>query len=137
MIGEEIAAAGQRLIGWRRVPIEPDRADLGYASKASMPHMEQLFVGAVTARGDDFERKLYVIRKHSTHRLRNDARESLFYACSLSSKVIVYKGMLTPNQIFPFFPDLRDPRYETHLAMVHSRFRPTPCRRGTGLNPTG
>ena len=122
VIGEEIAAAGQRLIGWRRVPIEPDRADLGYASKASMPHMEQLFVGAVTARGDDFERKLYVIRKHSTHRLRNDAGESLFYACSLSSKVIVYKGMLTPNQLFPFFPDLRDPRYETHLAMVHSRF---------------
>ncbi len=46
----------------------------------------------------------------------------MFYICSLSTKVIIYKGMLTPAQVMPYFPDLCDPDFETHLAMVHSRF---------------
>ncbi|MCZ6711531.1 MAG: glutamate synthase large subunit, partial [Gammaproteobacteria bacterium] len=63
--------------------------------------------------------------KHCTHQLRGDtdlAERQLFYVCSLSTKVIIYKGMLTPGQIFPFYPDLGDTDYESHLAMIHSRF---------------
>src|SRR5690606_40225894 len=72
-----------------------------------------------------FERALYVIRKRFTHKLRGDSSLSeakLLYACSLSTKVIVYKGMLTPGQLFPFYKDLTNPACETHMAMVHSRF---------------
>ncbi|MGK0224955.1 MAG: glutamate synthase (NADPH/NADH) large chain, partial [Limisphaerales bacterium] len=122
----EISAAGQRLIGWRTLPIDPDAADIGNAARAAMPHFEQLFIAAAEGvTGDDFERKLYIIRKHTTHLLRGDEtlqQRQLFYVCSLSTKVIVFKGMLTPNQLFPFFKDLQDPGYESHLAMVHSRF---------------
>ena len=74
---------------------------------------------------EEFERKLYLIRKQFSHNLRTNKKlkqANLLFACSLSSKVIVYKGMLTPSQLFPFFPDLEHKGFETHLAMVHSRF---------------
>src|SRR5690606_23591452 len=70
-------------------------------------------------------RQLYVIRKRASHALRNSptlTQAKLFYIASLSTKVIVYKGQLTPEQLFPYFPDLADPDFESHLAMVHSRF---------------
>ena len=125
VIAEEVAAAGQELLGWREVPHRPDAADIGNAARAAMPAMEQLFIGSRGAEGDALERKLYLIRKAATHRLRGDSalteRQLLFFV-SLSAKVIVYKGMLTPHQLFPFYPDLADPDYESHLAMVHSRF---------------
>jgi glutamate synthase (NADPH) large chain len=125
VLEEEIAAVGQTLLGWRPLPVDPDGADIGNAARAAMPHFEQLFIGAQGVSGDDFERKLYLIRKHGTHRLRGDeslAQRQAFYVCSLSTKVIVYKGMLTPEQVFPFYPDLLDHEFESHLAMVHSRF---------------
>jgi len=123
---KQITAFGQRLIGWRILPTDPNLADIGHAARAAMPHFEQLFIGAADGiSGDDFERKLYLIRKHTTHILRGDeslTQRKLLYVCSLSSKVIIFKGMLTPNQLFPFFPELNDEAYESHLAMVHSRF---------------
>ena len=125
VLEEEIAAAGQRLLGWRSLPVHPDGAGIGKAARAAMPYFAQLFIGAEGVEGDEFERKLYVIRKHGTHRLRGDeslAQRKHFYICSLSTKVIVYKGMLTPDQVFPFYPDLEDEDFESHLAMVHSRF---------------
>ena len=126
VIEDEIIAAGQTLIGWRALPTNADGADIGKAARSKMPHFEQLFIG----RGDDrdaqaFERTLYIIRKLSTHRLRGDkslTQNHLFYVCSLSANVIIYKGMLTPEQLFPFYSDLQNPLYESHLAMVHSRF---------------
>ncbi len=124
-IAEEVDAAGQRLLGWRTLPVRPDAAGIGQAARACMPAMEQLFIGANGVEGDAFERKLYGIRKAATHRLRTDetlAERLLLFFPSLSAKVIVYKGMLTPHQLFPFYPDLRDVDYESHLAMVHSRF---------------
>jgi len=121
-----IVEAGQRLIGWRELPIEPDRADIGTAARAAMPAMEQILIASDEGlERDALERKLYLIRKHATQQLRSNedlVERSLFYVCSLSTKVIVYKGMLTPHQLFDFFPDLADNDYETHLAMVHSRF---------------
>jgi len=122
---EQIAAAGQTFLGWRVLPTDPENADIGNAARAAMPHFEQLFIGADGISGDEFERKLYLIRKHSTHLLRNDetlAERKMLYVCSLSSKVIIYKGMLTPDQLFPFYRDLQNEAYESHLAMVHSRF---------------
>ncbi len=120
-----IAEEGQEFLTWREVPIDPKGADVGPAAAACMPVIEQLFVGAESAEGEAFERKLYVIRRRLTETLRRDSglkQASMLYVCSLSTKVIVYKGMLTPSQLFPFYRDLADTAYETHLAMVHSRF---------------
>jgi glutamate synthase (NADPH) large chain len=125
-IGKIIAEEGQQLLGWRDVSIDPDGADVGPAARMAQPFISQLFIAAADGLAhDEFERVIYIIRKRFTHLLRND--ESLterkqLYACSLSTKVIVYKGMLTPGQLFPFYKDLTDTDFETHLAMVHSRF---------------
>ena len=126
VIDEIIVEEGQILIGWRDVPTDPLAADIGPAALRAQPTIKQLFIEAAGNQSkQEFERKLYVIRKRFSKKLRanNELKESkLLYACSLSSKIIVYKGMLTPGQVFPFFPDLTDPTFQTHLAMVHSRF---------------
>ncbi len=121
-----IADQGQRLVGWRRVPTDAKLADVGPTALASEPVIEQLFVAAAPGlQGDAFERELYIIRKTASHALRGSEKLKhalQFYICSLSTKVIIYKGMLTSGQVLPYFPDLTDVDYETHLAMVHSRF---------------
>ncbi len=126
IINEIIAEEGQHLLSWRTVPVDAEGADVGPAARMAQPEIEQLFIGAEDGLDrETFERRLYVIRKRFTHRLRGDASLSeakLLYACSLSTKVMVYKGMLTPGQLFPFYLDLTNPGFETHLAMVHSRF---------------
>ncbi|MBM4001129.1 MAG: glutamate synthase large subunit [Planctomycetes bacterium] len=137
---------GQRVVGWRKVPQCADIADIGPTARRSEPFMEHLIVAAgVDERGgplvgDAFERRLYLIRKRASHRLRSCERLSqakLFYVCSLSTKVMIYKGMLTPDQVRPYYPDLTDTSYTSHLAMIHSRFstntfpswdRAQPCR---------
>ncbi len=121
-----IAEQGQKLVGWRPVPTSADAADIGPSARATEPVMEQLFVAASNGlEGEDFERQLYLIRKQASDLLRTDTglkQAKLFYICSLSTKVIVYKGQLTPDQLLPYFPDLTDKDYTSHLAMVHSRF---------------
>ncbi|MGB5811832.1 MAG: glutamate synthase large subunit [Polyangiales bacterium] len=121
-----IEAQGQRLLGWRVVPTDAQGADLGPTALASMPRIEQLFIGAADGLDQGaFERQLYTIRKSAASPLRasRDLEQALMlYACSLSSKTIIYKGMLACEQVVPFYPDLTEPDYETHLAMVHSRF---------------
>jgi len=126
MVEKIIAEQGQRLVGWRKVPTEPDLADVGPSARRTEPCIEQLFIAAGDdLQGDAFERQLYLIRKCASHRLRGD--ESLqqrkrFYICSLSTKVMIYKGMLRTLQLLTYYPDLTDTDYTTHLAMVHSRF---------------
>jgi glutamate synthase (NADPH/NADH) large chain len=126
VVNQIIAAQGQKLVGWRQVPAETEKADIGPTARAGQPHIEQLIVAAGKGlSGDAFERRLYLIRKQASHRLRGDAtlkQAQMFYVCSLSTKVIIYKGMLTTDQLFKFFPDLAAPDYTSHLAMVHSRF---------------
>ena len=125
-INNIIQEEGQTLVGWREVPTDATGADVGPAALAAQPRIEQLFVAAAEGLNqEEFERKLYVIRKRFSHKLRGDSsltEAKQVYACSLSTKVIVYKGMLTPGQLFPFYKDLMSPKFETHLAMVHSRF---------------
>ncbi|MBH98577.1 MAG: glutamate synthase large subunit, partial [Rhodospirillaceae bacterium] len=117
---------GQSLVGWRSVPTNSKKSGLGPTALAAAPKIEQVFVEAEGGlEGDSFERKLYLIRKRASHLLRSNIdleQAKAFYVCSLSTKVIIYKGMLTPSQLLPYFPDLRESDYETHLAMVHSRF---------------
>ncbi len=125
VVEEIVAEQGQRLLGWRPVPTRPDDADVGPSARAAEPCTEMLFVGAADGvEGDALERQLYVIRKRASNRLRQSdlAEAKMFYICSLSTKVLVYKGMLTAEQLVPYFPDLADPSYTSHLAMVHSRF---------------
>ena len=120
-----VAEQGQVLLGWRPLPTDADAADIGPSARASEPVMEQLFVGAAEGvTQDKLERQLFIIRKHASHALReSDLSQALmFYICSLSTRVIVYKGMLTAEQVMPYYPDLRDPDFASHLAMVHSRF---------------
>ncbi|MCP3696919.1 MAG: glutamate synthase subunit alpha, partial [Planctomycetaceae bacterium] len=121
-----VSERGQQLVGWRTVPTCPDEADIGPTARAAAPHIEQLFIAAAQGiEADAFEQELYLVRKQASHRLRNDTslqERLMFYICSLSSKVMIYKGMLTPDQLLPYYPDLTNPDYQTHLAMVHSRF---------------
>jgi len=125
-IEKTIISEKQILLGWRDVPVDSKKADVGPAAKLSQPFIKQLFVKSSNGIDqEEFERKLYLIRKQFSHNLRTNKKlkqANLLFACSLSSKVIVYKGMLTPSQLFPFFPDLEHKGFETHLAMVHSRF---------------
>ena len=121
-----IEEQGQKLVGWRKVPTRRDHADIGPTARDGEPVIEMLFVAASDElAGEAFERQLYLIRKRASHILRNDEsmeQAKIFYICSLSTKVIIYKGMLTPAQVVMYYPDLEDEDYTTHLAMVHSRF---------------
>ncbi len=126
-VEEIIAGENQRLVGWRPVPTQAKLADIGPSALAGEPAIEQLFIASAPGLdAEAFERELYKIRKQASEQLRGDKstlkQKLMFYVCSLSTKVIVYKGMLTPGQVVPYYPDLSDPDFETHLAMVHSRF---------------
>ncbi|MEZ4552367.1 MAG: glutamate synthase large subunit [Dehalococcoidia bacterium] len=117
---------GQHLLGWRDVPTDAKGADVGPSALAVEPHMLHAFVGRGADIEDDdaFERRLYVIRKRFEKAVdRADIRDvEYFYFASLSSRTLVYKGMLTATQMPHYFPDLGDPRLVSALAMFHSRF---------------
>ena len=121
---EGCAEAGVPLLFWRRVPVDPH--DLGETARACMPTILQAFLGRPedVEAGDDFERRLYVCRR--TVEKRADAEYSLkgkiFYVCSMSSRTVVYKGMLVATQMRRFFIDLNDAAVKTAVALVHSRY---------------
>jgi glutamate synthase (NADPH/NADH) large chain len=123
-----IRVEGQRLIGWRDVPI--DTAGLGEAVLAEMPVIRQAIVarGAATPDQDAFERKILAIRKQTQNPLRDLAKKfgmpdlPQFYMPSFSSRTVVYKGLLLAHQVGTFYRDLTDPLTESALAMVHQRF---------------
>ena len=123
---ELVVAQGQKMLGWRTVPTDKKAANIGPTAQAGEPIIEQPIIAAASGLTDDqFERQLYLIRKQASHRLRTDeslTQAKIFYVCSLSTKVIIYKGMLTTEQLISYYPDLADPDYTSHLAMVHSRF---------------
>ena len=120
-----VVEEGQQCLGFRVVPVSPAEADIGPAAKDALPHIEQVIIASNEDDVDAFDRVLYLIRRRFTEQTKrqSDLKEKdLIYVCSLNSRIIVYKGMLTPAQLFPFYPDLEDVNYESHLAMVHSRF---------------
>lgn len=118
MFNEIVAQEGQRLLGWRTVPV--DREKLGKLARQSQPFIRQVFVAASDDVADElaFERKLYVIRKQFEKCVENNE----CYVASFSSRTIVYKGLLTPEQIDAFYLDLQDERFRSAFALVHSRF---------------
>jgi glutamate synthase (NADPH/NADH) large chain len=112
---------GLEVLGWRSVPT--DNAMIGPSARASEPVMKNVFVSAPSLDQDELEKALFILRKRVTHRLRGSEDydpEDFFYICSLSTRVMVYKGMLMPEQLFPYFPDLQRDDFISHLAMVHS-----------------
>ncbi|MEO1070103.1 MAG: glutamate synthase subunit alpha, partial [Cyanobacteria bacterium J06638_6] len=113
---------GQQVLGWRDVPT--DDTTLGETAKASEPFMQQVFIqrSGDLADAQAFERKLYIIRKRAHSAIHTTGVDPYLYATSLSSRTIVYKGMLTPEQVGFYFPDLADEAMESALALVHSRF---------------
>ncbi|OAT73175.1 glutamate synthase large subunit [Parageobacillus thermoglucosidasius] len=113
-----IEKEGQTLLGWRTVPVNIEK--LGKLAKQSKPFIRQVFIGASDDIQDElaFERKLYVIRKQAEKLVQNNE----CYFASLSSRTIVYKGLLTPEQLDEFYVDLQDERFQSAFALVHSRF---------------
>ena len=120
ILADIIKAEGQSLLGWRDVPV--DLCDLGKMAVASMPFLRQVFIKKSPDITDAmaFERKLYTIRKQ-VEKITKKKKLS-FYAASFSSRTVVYKGMLTEDQVGEFYLDLKDPDVTTAIAMVHSRF---------------
>ncbi|MGB0289760.1 MAG: glutamate synthase subunit alpha, partial [Opitutales bacterium] len=122
-IANIIEEEGFKVLGWRDVPVVS--SILGKASRACEPVMRQFFVdrAEVCDRGLAFERKLYLIRRTVTHRIRYSGQdeEALFYISSLSSRTMTYKGMLTTQQLKDYFPDLADKAMDSALALTHSR----------------
>ncbi|KAG0138960.1 hypothetical protein CROQUDRAFT_667096 [Cronartium quercuum f. sp. fusiforme G11] len=120
-----------RVLGWREVP--RDNSILGPAALSREPLVLQPFVvlnghesspdtitnGSSNFDNQYFERQLYVLRKHATHSI---GLAKWFYICSLSNKVIVYKGQLSPRQVYDYFFDLNHVLFAAHFCMVHSRF---------------
>ncbi|VAW51059.1 Glutamate synthase [NADPH] large chain, partial [hydrothermal vent metagenome] len=120
-----IIEQGQKCLGWREVPVDTEGANIGPTARQSQPVILQLYIAAVSEKDKDFERQLYVIRKRCTHLLRYDkslSQRKMFYICSLSPRIIIYKGMLNALQVKTFYLDLQDADYSSHIAMVHSRF---------------
>ena len=119
-----VVEEGQVVLGWRPVPT--DSSPIGPSARSVEPTFEQVFVarGAAVPDRAAFERKLYIIRKRAEHEVRKSAiaARQYFYLPSLSANTLIYKGMLSADQIEGMFPDVTDPLVESALALVHQRF---------------
>src|ERR1700722_17453282 len=121
---EEIAREGMELIGWRDIP--SDNSSLGWSVKPPEPFHEQVFIGkgSRSIDADEFERRLYILRKAISGRLYavRERRLSIYYPVSISCRTMIYKGMFLADQLGSYYPDLHDPDFESALALVHQRF---------------
>ncbi|ASO21392.1 glutamate synthase large subunit [Actinoalloteichus hoggarensis] len=126
MVAQLASEEGLRVLGWRDVPVDPDGANVGPSARSCMPHFAMLIAEALPtgdgeqAAGLELDRLAFCLRKRAE-------RETVRAGCgvyfpSLSSRTLVYKGMLTTEQLPAFFPDLRDSRLISAIALVHSRF---------------
>ncbi|MHA7264114.1 glutamate synthase large subunit [Arthrobacter sp. TMN-37] len=104
---------GLAVIGWRVVPVVADL--VGAMARACMPHFEQVFLAPSGGADPNLDARAFRVRKRAQNKYG-------VYFPSLSSRTLVYKGMLTTAQLEPFYPDLSDPRFKTRLGIVHSRF---------------
>ena len=124
IVEKVVADEGQTFLGWRDVPVDP--SGLGESVKPTEPVHKQIFIGrgAGTADQETFERKLFLLRKVISNTVYNlkDKRTKGFYPVSLSSRTLVYKGMLLATQLGDYFLDLKDARLESALSLVHQRF---------------
>ncbi|HTQ26467.1 MAG TPA: hypothetical protein VMI09_17390, partial [Candidatus Binataceae bacterium] len=123
-IERAIKDEGQELLGWRDVPV--DNSDLAEPARKLEPVIRQVFIGpgAGVTVTDALERKLYIIRKSSGHAIRSLRLQhgGEFYVPSMSARTLCYKGMLMAYQVGEYYLDLKDPRADSALALVHQRF---------------
>lgn len=121
VIKEQVEKDGLSLLAVRDVPVNSDI--LGQISASNEPQIKQIFVTGANSQ-QELELKLYVIRKKIEKAIlkSNIAKERSFYIVSLSSKQMVYKGMLTSLQLREYYPDLSNPNFTSGIALVHSRF---------------
>jgi glutamate synthase (NADPH/NADH) large chain len=123
LFDDYIDELGFDLLGYRKIPT--DHEELGESAVSVEPRMEQVFVAPkAPMEPKALERRLYVLRKFSTHTIHNTYPQSRdqFYLASFSYKTVIYKGQLTTYQLRPYFPDLHDELCESAIALIHSRF---------------
>ncbi len=124
VLNRQIKKMKMTLLGYRALPVS--NADLGDSALKAEPVMEQVFIKKPDAisSSDDFERKLFILRKYSTRIITESVKgvNNDFYFASLSYKTIAYKGMLTSHQLRPYFHDLENEEVVSALAVIHSRF---------------
>ncbi|HTM46970.1 MAG TPA: glutamate synthase large subunit [Polyangiaceae bacterium] len=121
IVEDKVLAAGQKLLGWRDVPVDEQQA--GPQARLTIPTMRQVLIGQ-SGSTPNFERTLYVIRK-SIENVVSDSdlsERDTFYFASLSSHTLLYKGLLLAEQLDTFYADLNDPSLKSALALVHQRF---------------
>ncbi|ATP52522.1 glutamate synthase large subunit [Pseudomonas sp. ITEM 17296] len=113
----EILAAGLKLVGWRKVPI--DTSVLGRLALERLPQIEQVFIGGEGLSDQEFAIKLFSARRRSSVA---NAHDTDHYICSFSHKTIIYKGLMMPRDLAAFYPDLGDERLQTAICVFHQRF---------------
>ncbi|MGH1426566.1 MAG: glutamate synthase large subunit [Arenicella sp.] len=119
ILAEEIVKESLEVLGWREVPVDP--SVLGQQARSSLPQIEQIFVNAVDqSDSDGFERKLFIARRRAEKRIATNDEQ--FYITSLSSRAIVYKGLMMPESMPTFYKDLNDPEMKSALCVFHQRF---------------
>jgi glutamate synthase (NADPH/NADH) large chain len=118
-LATELTRQGLEVAGWRAVPVDPSAC--GAQALKTRPHIEQLFVNCAPADIDEaaFNRRLFMARRLTEKALQSDP---VFYVPSLSASTIVFKGMVMPQYLAQFYPDLADPRLESSVAVFHQRF---------------
>jgi glutamate synthase (NADPH) large chain len=124
IVTKAITDEGLQVLGWREVPV--DSSDLGESVKATEPQHRQIFIGKGKGMDDaeTFERRLFIARKVISNAVYDmkDVRTAGYYPVSLSSRTIVYKGMVLVTQLRDYYLDLQDERFESAIALVHQRF---------------
>jgi len=119
VIERTVADEGQTLLGWREVPVDPDK--IGVTARSTLPSIWQLFIGRADGLDQDaFERKLYVIRRVIENTIAK--HDQCFTIPSLSSRTLLYKGLMMAHQVDGFYPDLAQPTMESQVALVHQRY---------------
>ncbi|HYY89730.1 MAG TPA: glutamate synthase subunit alpha, partial [Chloroflexota bacterium] len=121
VVSAALDAEGLRLLGWRDVPIDPEQ--LGGAARSTLPRIRQALIVPRTGDTQQFEHALYLARKRIERGAQAEGLiEQGFYVASLSCRTLVYKGLFAAHQLPAFYPDLRDPDYESGLAVFHQRY---------------
>ena len=113
----ELRAVRMRIVGWREVPTNPEV--LGPIAKSRLPRFEQVFINAGNMPAARMRARLYMARRRAEQRLQSDP---MFYIASLRRRVLLYKGLVTPEHLPLFFTDLQDPRLATSICVFHQRF---------------
>ena len=124
LLNEQITQEGLTVAGWRTLPTRPEI--LGEIALRSLPVFEQIYVSAPQGMDEaEFNRRLFMARKRTEHALASlpqSERDDLFYVTTLASTVVSYKGLMMPEALTDFYPDLKDERLASHIVVFHQRF---------------